>query len=243
MRKLLGVVAVTTAALVAAPGHAADMIEYPPIEIPPVDYELGGSFYLRGSAAVGAMWGTTVQYRDCVAPCGGTVVTTNPVTGAGYGYSVGAGFGYETGDGLRGDFTVDYLVNNGMTDGTNTLNLRSTIALANAYYDFNLGGFGMGGGGLGAYVGAGIGAAYNQTSVTAAVGAGPDGANWAPAAALMTGITYDMGDMVADLGYRLIYMPQITNGDAALPAPSLSPYYVNNATIHELRGTLRYRLN
>ncbi len=242
MRKLLGVCVVALAALVAGPVVAADFPEYPPIEIPPADYDLGGSFYLRGSAAFGALWATDVTYRDCVAPCGGVAVVTNPITAAGYGYSVGAGFGYETGDGLRGDVTVDYLSNGGLTDGTNTLELRSTIALANAYYDFNFGGYGMADGGFGAYVGAGIGAAYNQTVVTGP-GAGPDGANWAPAAAAMAGVTYDMGNIVADLGYRLIYMPQITNGDEALPLPTLSPFYINDAMIHEARGTIRYRFN
>ena len=44
-----------------------------------------------------------------------------------------------------------------------------------------------------------------------------------------------------DLGYRGIYMPQITNGDAA--TGSASPYYINNNFIHEVRGTLRYRFN
>ena len=56
------------------------------------------------------------------------------------------------------------------------------------------------------------------------------------AGALMAGVTYDMGALVGDLGYRFIYMNKITNG-----APT--PFYVNNAMIHELRGTLRYRFN
>ncbi len=51
-----------------------------------------------------------------------------------------------------------------------------------------------------------------------AVPARPDGATYTAAGALMTGVTYDMGNMVADLGYRMIYMPQISNGDSALPA-------------------------
>jgi hypothetical protein len=59
----------------------------------------------------------------------------------------------------------------------------------------------------------------------------------------MTGVTYDMGDWVADAGYRLIYMPTITNGQVGIVAPALSPFYVNNAMIHELRGTLRYRFD
>jgi hypothetical protein len=236
MRKLFGVLLVAFAALVAGQVWAADFPEYPPVE---VDYGLQGSYYLRGSVGINASWAGNNTYQTCV--CGAAVTVTTPVTGAGYGYSIGAGFGYETGDGLRTDFTLDYLSNSGMTDGTYTLSLRSTIAMANAYYDFNLGSLSSAAGGLGAYVGAGVGAAYNMTHVTGP-GAGPDSANWAPVGALMAGVTYDMGNIVTDVGYRMLYMPQITDGSAAVP-PAATPFYINNAFIHELRGTVRYRFN
>ena len=72
---------------------------------------------------------------------------------------VGAGFGYETGSGLRVDGTVDYLNNDGLTDGGDTyaLHLKGTVALANVYYDIPLSGGGSAGGGFGADVGAGAG--------------------------------------------------------------------------------------
>lgn len=243
MRKLLGTVLVALATVAAGPGQAAEPPEYPPIEVPDVDYDLGASFYLRGSAALNVMWATDATYLACVAPCGGAVVVTSPITAAGYGYSIGAGLGYETGTGLRFDATLDYLVNNGLTTAAgNSLQLRSTIALANAYFDFPLGG-GFGGmGGLGAYVGAGIGVAYNQTVATGPA-AGPAGNTWAAVGAVMAGVTYDMGSWVADVGYRGLYMPTITNGQAGIVPPALSPYYISNAFIHELRGTLRYRFN
>jgi hypothetical protein len=233
MRKFLGVLMVAGATLVAGPTLAADFPEYPPI--PEVDYGLTGSFYLRGSVGLNAMWASDTTVPGC-----GCATVVSPITVAGYGYSIGAGFGYETGDGLRGDLTVDYLANDGLSDGTYTLGLRSTIALANAYYDFSFGGDGSAAGGFGAYVGAGLGVAYNQTHVTGP-GAGPDGANWAPAGALMAGLTYDMGNIVTDVGYRMLYTPQITNGSAAVPPAS--PWYINNAITHEVRGTVRYRFN
>jgi hypothetical protein len=233
MRKLFGVLLVAFAALVAGQVWAADFPEYPPVE---VDYGLQGSYYLRGSVGINASWAGNNTYQTCV--CGAAVTVTTPVTGAGYGYSFGAGFGYETGNGLRTDLTVDYLHNQGLTDGTYTLTLRSTIGMANVYYDFPLSEDGEG---FGAYVGAGVGAAYNQTHVTGP-GAGPDGANWAPVGALMAGLTYDMGNIVTDVGYRMLYMPQITNGSAAM-LPVGSPYYINENMIHEVRGTLRYRFN
>ena len=231
------VVCVTVAALVAGPALAADLPQYSPPPAVPVDNGLGGAFYLRASVGVNALWAHDVTYTDC--GCGTGTFGSHDVTTGGYGYSFGAGFGYEVGNGLRADLTIDQLNNDGLTDGAYTLHLRSTIALANAYYDFGLGG--MGAGGFGGYVGAGIGGAYNQTHVEGSPAPGPDGANYSAAGALMTGVTYDMGAMVADLGYRMIYMPQITNGDAAqLPA---TPYYVNQNLIHEVRASLRYRFN
>ena len=236
MRNLFAVLLVAFgAAFAASAGQAADPPYYPPIEIPDVDYGVEGSFYLRGSVGANYMWAREVTYDD---PCLCAAIIS-PVTTAGYGYSVGAGFGYETGTGLRTDVTVDFINNTGMSDGTYTLALRSTLGLANVYYDFPLSEDDYGG--FGAYVGAGVGVAYNQTTVTGP-GAGPDGANWAAAGALMAGVTYDMGSMVADLGYRLVYMPQITNGSAAM-LPVGSPYYINENMIHEVRGTLRYRFN
>jgi hypothetical protein len=238
MRKLFLVVLVAlSAAFFAGPGQAADPPKYyPPIEVPDVDYGVEGSFYLRGSVGGNYLWAREARYD---APCICAAVIS-PVTAAGYGYSFGAGFGYETGTGLRTDLTVDYINNTGLTDGTYTLTLRSTIGMANVYWDFPLSEDDMGG--FGAYVGAGIGAAYNQTHIDGVPAPGPDGSNWAAAGALMTGFTYDTGTIVADLGYRLVYMPQITNGSAAM-LPVGSPYYINENMIHEVRGTLRYRFN
>ncbi len=240
MRHFIAVVLVTVAALVAGHVQAADLPEYPPvINVPnvPVDYGLGGSFYLRGSAGLNGLWARNVNYEDC-----GCSVTTNPITASGYGYSFGAGFGYEVGNGLRADATIDYLINTGLSDGNYKLDLRTTIALANVYYDFGFDGhYGSANGGFGGYVGAGIGGAYNMTHVTGSPSPGPDGANFTAAAALMAGVTYDMGTMVADVGYRMIYMPQITNGSAA--TGGASPYYINDNVINEIRASLRYRLN
>jgi hypothetical protein len=237
MRNLFAVLLVAIgAAFVAAPTVAADVPEYyPPIEVPDVDYGVEGSFYLRGSVGANYLWAREATYDD---PCLCAAVVS-PVTTAGYGYSFGAGFGFETGNGLRTDVTVDYLNNTGLSDGTYTLTLRTALGLANVYYDFPLSEDDYGG--FGAYVGAGVGVAYNQTHVVGP-NAGPDGTTWAAAGALMAGVTYDMGSLVADLGYRLVYMPTITNGQAA-QLPVGSPYYINENMIHEVRGTLRYRFN
>jgi hypothetical protein len=214
---------------------AADLPMAPPmVNVPPVDTGLGGAFYLRGSVGLNGLWARDVTYH-----CGCGIDGTASITDPGYGYSFGAGFGYETGTGLRFDATVDYLANDHLkasdapTFGLD-MSLRSTIALANVYYDFGFGGAGAAAGGFGAYVGAGLGGAYNQVSDNAAAPA-PSGNSFSPAAAVMAGLTYDMGNVVADVGYRGIYMPQISNNSLT------EPFYVNNAWTNEVRGTLRYR--
>jgi hypothetical protein len=228
MRTLLAVSLLAFGALVSAPALAADLPQYPDVQVPEVDYGLQGSFYLRGSAALNVM-----TSHDAEHECGCLVDITN----AGYGYSVGAGFGYETGTGLRFDGTLDYLHNAGVGNSDYSLSLRSTIALANVYYDFGFGhGGAAAGGGWGAYLGAGLGGGYAQTHVDGPDET-PDGANFVPVSAVMAGVTYDMGSWVADVGYRGLYMPTLTNG-----INSDNPYYVNGNYTSEVRGTLRYRL-
>ncbi|HHY50500.1 MAG TPA: hypothetical protein GYA10_12215, partial [Alphaproteobacteria bacterium] len=51
---------------------------------------------------------------------------------------------------------------------------------------------------------------------------------------------YDMGNLVFDAGYRGLWIGQVNN------APNIDPdtyYTIDNNFIHELRGTVRYRLN
>ena len=249
MRKLLAAILVAAATAVVGQAVAADMPYYPPvIEIPDVDYGVEGSFYLRGSAAGNALWGKEAYAYECVV-CGPPAITTFPINAMGYGYSVGAGIGYETGTGLRFDATIDYVANDGIkvTKGTDfgsragdyTVKLRSTIALANAYYDFSFGGdygYGAAGGAFG-YVGAGAGVAFNSVSFTTPPGVTVlPGSNTSFAAAAMVGVGYDFGSVVADIGYRGIYLPSLTNG-----AASPDTIWSDNNWLHEVRTTLRYR--
>jgi hypothetical protein len=255
MRKLIASVAAAAAVLITGAASAADFPEYPDIEIPEVDYGLGGSFYLRGSAAINLHWAPEVRHA---ATWPGQIV--HPVDQLGFGYSWGAGFGYETGDGLRFDGTIDSVETRGLRitkaglplpdeNGTYTLSLRSTVALANVYYDFGFGGdsFGYtGSGGAFGYVGAGAGVAWNNASVNVSPAANtpvPSGGNVSAAAALMAGVGYDMGTWVADLGYRALYINQINNSPTD---PVVDPglfYTIDHNIIHELRGTVRYRFN
>jgi len=227
MRILLAALMMGLMALFGAQVQAADLPQYPEVQVPQVDYGLQGGFYLRGSVAGNLLWS-----QEHVSSCG--CFATDKPTAPGYGYSIGAGLGYEVGNGLRFDGTVDYLANDGLSDGVNTLSLRGAVALANAYYDIPLGGGASAGGGWGAYLGAGAGAAFYTTHVTGA-GAPADGGGWTPAVAGMAGVTYDAGSWVADVGYRLMYLPKISN---YVPSGS---FYLNDNTVHEIRGTVRYR--
>jgi hypothetical protein len=256
MRKILASMAVATA-FIAAPALAADIPEYPDIEIPEVDYDLGDSFYLRGSAALNLHWAREVRHDPAW-----TGVINHQISTLGYGYSWGVGFGYETGDGLRFDATIDTLETKGISitktaglpdvNGKYTLMLRSTLALANVYYDFNFGdmgfgGYGGGGDGMFGYVGAGAGIAFNHAEVNlsptdpTSTFTVPTGGNVSGAAAIMAGVGYDMGTWTVDAGYRGVYIAQVNNWPTD-PVTNPGRYYaIDNNFIHELRGTVRYR--
>lgn len=239
MKKLVASAALVAAALVSTAAMAADPVsydypvykDYVPPYVPPVDEGLKGSFYLRGSVGGNYAWSRQARHPD-----------TNDVfsiTEGGWGYSAGIGAGYETGTGLRFDTTVDFLSNDNMTADIagldHTLELRSTIVLANAYYDFGLDGMGLSAaGGTFGYVGAGAGVAFNDSRVSDGT-FGPWGSNTSFAAAGMAGIGYDFGSVVADLGYRALYIASIENNNE-------TPRYVLDDTlVHELRATVRYR--
>jgi hypothetical protein len=236
---------VAGATLIAGQAIAADFPEYPPvIEIPEVDYGVQGSFYLRGSAAGNALWAKEAKGYDC--DC--LIERSYPFEEMGYGYSFGAGFGYETGTGLRFDATIDQIGNEGLSltktapavPGEYSLKLRSTLALANVYYDFSLGGqhgYGAAGGAFG-YVGAGAGVAFNKVDLSSPGDIAESGNNTSFAAAAMAGVGYDFGSVVADVGYRGVYIAKLSNSAAV-------PYVVSsdNNWLHEVRGTVRYRFN
>jgi len=230
MRKLIAAFLLALSA-VAGPAIAADLVPYypPVIEIPDVDYGVSGGLYLRGSVAGGAWWAQNAESQCGCIPAFDKM---------GYGYSVGAGFGYDSGHGVRADITLDYLSYGNLQGGSHSVNLRSGLALANIYYDFDLSGNGYGAGGLGAYVGAGIGLAKNYSEVS--FNGNPQwayGHSLEGAAAVMAGVSYDFGSYVADLGYRGIYMNKVMSQPPGLAGA----YVINNNFINEVRTSLRYR--
>lgn len=249
MKKLVASAALVAAALVSTAAMAADPVsydypvykDYVPPYVPPVDEGLKGSFYLRGSVGGNAAWAPEVNHPS-------QTPSLFSIDRFGWGYSAGIGAGFETGDGLRFDVTVDHLHNDGMSTvitgagpvalGRHDLHLRSTIALANVYYDFGLGDMGLSAaGGAFGYVGGGAGVAFNRMGNVepGATTATNWGGNTSLAAAGMVGVGYDFGSIVADLGYRGIYINRLENTTAP------NPYSIDHALIHELRATVRYR--
>lgn len=213
---------------------AADMIvpepEYPTYpELPEVDYGLGGSFYLRGSLGGNALWARNVSMCPCA---------DYQVTDFGWGYSYGVGAGYEFGDGWRADITLDNVHNSGLTANGYKATLRSTVALANVYYDFDLEGLGHSvEGGWKAYVGAGVGKAWSWASATDGTTTFVEGAgnrSWAGAG--MVGVSYDMGNLVADVGYRALWMKGFSTSGG-------TDFWAQDAIAHEVRASLRYRFH
>ena len=54
----------------------------------------------------------------------------------------------------------------------------------------------------------------------------------------MAGVGYDFGSVVADVGYRGVYIAE-ANNRAAVPQNIAA----ENNWLHEVRGTVRYRFN
>lgn len=230
MLKWIGAALFAAASMFGTSALAADWPqpepEYP--ELPEVDYGLSGAFYLRGSVAGNAMWARNVEF----CPCPNSATPTD----MGWGYSFGAGAGYEFGNGFRTDLTVDWLRNTGLTANGYSADLRSTVALANVYYDFDLGGMGLSAdGGWQGYVGAGLGKAWHYTSATHATDpdlvAGAGNRSWA--GAVMAGVAYDMGAAVADIGYRALWHKGFSTQGSGM--------WVQDAVAHEIRASIRYR--
>lgn len=244
MRILTAALLSGAAMLAAAPAHAADIFipdTSAGYDIPDVNAGYGGAMYLRGSLGGNALW---ARYGDHYTLNNSRFDTQK----IGLGVSAGVGVGYETGTGLRMDITADYLHNDGLSvtipaghaqlaAGEHKLKLRSTLVLANAYYDFGFGdGFGAAGGAFG-YVGAGAGVAINRAFTEGPGLSDTWGGNTSFAGAGMVGVGYDFGQVVADVGYRAVYINRIEN-----VAPAY-PYRVDDSWTHEVRGTVRYRFN
>jgi opacity protein-like surface antigen len=198
-------------------------------------------------------------------------------------WSVGGGIGRHLGHGFRADITYDYrfeadasgfLQNHYATlDGTRSFGLKSSVLLANVYYDFNQGGR------FSPYLGVGLGYVRHETTpgtvldTCGCTGTIDGEKTGGVAAALMAGVTINLTGgrgrdavveggstkdapvyvasnrgLLLDVGYRYMYL-----GDAATGAVRgdfgggvvevSEDPTVENIHSHELRMGLRYNLN
>ena len=82
-------------------------------------------------------------------------------------------------------------------------------------------------------VAAGAGVAWNHAEVNSPVAAPvPTGTNVSAAAAVMAGVGYDMGNWVADVGYRGVYINQINNS----PTTDPDQYYEIDGSLIRILG-------
>ena len=243
----------------AMPVLAADMVEPPVVEAPPVYepvHEFGG-WYIRGD--IDYHW-STFNGADYITY--GVDGIGNPVPGTGafdFGdldgaFSIGGGVGYQITRYLRTDLTADYWASSDFSGGTSgvcaggpcTSNDSSSyttwLLLANAYADLGTWS------GFTPYVGAGIGGAHvkwddlhNTIDGVTTVHEGSQ--NWRFAWALMAGTSYCLSDRLKlDVGYRYSHI----NGDrmfelAPTTGPGAGPGFDDGFDVHEARAGLRYQ--
>jgi opacity protein-like surface antigen len=182
---------------------------------------------------------------------------TQSYVGLGRNRSIGGGFGYYFSPNIRGDLTLDGSssanAHGSVLDGAATVQgerrfgIKSTVGLANLYYDFdNRGRFTP-------YLGVGLGFARNTTTAGTVTIAGCDtGSTGAPncaaamegttktnaAGALMAGFSAKLGDRWnLDAGYRFLYLGDAKTGDINITraAPVVgAPNSTSGVTVHDL---------
>ena len=239
----------------AARVDAADLYGGPGMKDEPAAYTRSANWYLRGDYSYSWMDGD--ELSRAIVPFDNVSIDNT--------WGLGGGVGYYFGRGVRGDVTYEWRGStdvNGSGPGTLTtqFGLRSSLLLANLYYDFRpLERFTP-------YVGIGVGAARHsasggtiQTACTLCATYGED-SNWSAAGALMAGFSFrfdrrqsapvsikdggvvvdEPGHMHLDVGYRFLYLGDAHTGDLvgttfATPGPRLA-----DIMAQEIRVGLRW---
>jgi opacity protein-like surface antigen len=186
-------------------------------------------------------------------------------------WTLGGGIGRYFTPSLRGDITYDHRFDADASgtlsahpaglDGERTFGIENDVVLFNLYYDFNRSGR------FSPYVGAGLGFTFNRTTSGTATstcnctGAIEGGEETDFAAALMAGLTMQIGggqtmvggsskdgpmavdsgrNLYLDLGYRFLYLGDVTTGQIVNSVPVAEVVTVDSITEHEFRVGLRY---
>jgi opacity protein-like surface antigen len=232
------------ALFVAGPGGAAFAADagVPPIveqqEFEPIPAPLacctGPAWYIRGDIGYGFPVDPDVSQ--------GGALSTNEAWDE--TVSLGGGIGYRFGDLFRVDLTGEYRFPSQITDtdasgARGTVDITSTVLLANVYVDL------VRWGGLTPYIGAGIGAAYNELDTIAKTGGAVtqvsgDG-SWSLAAAAMAGVGLELTEgMLIDANYRFLYLSDVESGVQTNLGTAANPIAYDDLMAHEIRVGFRY---
>lgn len=220
------------------------------------------SWYVRGD--VSHAWMDAGELSGAITPFGSLSIDNT--------WSVGGGIGRYFGRGFRGDITYEYrgktdVHGDGVCGGASTItsdfSMRSSLLMANAYYDFRP--YER----LTPYVGIGVGAANHKTSsgtyTTAGCGAATinysGDSEWTAAGALMAGFSFridrgapapvsikdgpvysEPGRLYLDVGYRFLYLGDAHTGTITNPLPvAVTPGpRLDDITAQEIRIGLRW---
>jgi opacity protein-like surface antigen len=216
-----------------------------PVMLPP-------SWYLRGD--FNYSWVDAGELNGAINRFGSVSVDNT--------WGFGGGIGTYFGRGVRGDVTYEWRASNDVRGTATTFasefDIKSSVILANLYYDFRP--YER----FTPYVGIGVGAAHHSTSggvFTGCGGCGPydGGSNWSAAGALMAGFSFridrgnpapvsikdgpayvEPGCLHIDVGYRFLYLGDSNTGGiitAAVPTPGPR---LDDITAHEIRVGLRW---
>jgi opacity protein-like surface antigen len=210
-------VCAAAAAILSTTAYAADMA------VPQMSYQApvaqGGAWYLRGGMGIG-LGSSGLDYLENPLHTTGFVFDQHSMADTTF-YNVGVG--YEVNNWLRFDITGEYR-DKTQVNARGTYNveaegdayqgyLRSAVFLFNGYAD--LGTWWC----LTPFVGAGVGAAWNQMADlvdqgigTTGYGFGRNSSNWSPAWALYAGIDYNVTqNFKIELAYRYLNYGSVTD--------------------------------
>ena len=240
------------AVLLVASAAGANADYYGGMKDMPVATIQPASWYVRGDT--GYSWMDAGDLSGAITPFGSRSLDHN--------WAIGGGIGYYFGRGIRGDVTYDYRFKTDVHGGgafTTDFDVKSSVILANLYYDFRPTER------FTPYIGVGLGAANHSTSSGAIITCGGvclpyDGdSNWTAAGALMAGFSIRLdrgshapvsikdgpvytepGRLHLDVGYRFLYLGDAHAGNlvgAVFPTPGPR---LEDVTAQEIRVGLRW---
>jgi opacity protein-like surface antigen len=278
MSRSLKILALCAAMLLplGLPAHAAEILQPPIVEEPPINpcCPFTG-WYLRGDVGFGIDSSAEFSHAGVTAANGAFI--GNSVADVGF---AGVGIGYEFSKWFRADVTAEFrgsqefgaldqyqfdctaggLAGIGSCGGGGVITrnniwsgrIKSSVFMANAYLDVNLGCDFLCG--LIPYVGGGVGVARNTVSGVidfdpsdlGGGGAAAEKTTWNLAWALQAGVAYDVSDnLTMEIGYRYLDLGEAESGAlCVLPNcnQSLDALKIDDIVAQEVKIGMRWRL-